>query len=102
MKAVKTISQVVALDDVLHGYQPNLIKMDCEGAEIEGLLGAKDTIIQNRPGLAICVYHAPDHLWKIPMLIQKWDMGYEFYLRNHAYNGFDIVMYAVNSLQLMR
>jgi FkbM family methyltransferase len=93
----ESIIQVVALDDVLHGYHPNLIKMDIEGSEIEGLLGAQDTIKQNNPGLAICVYHSPDHLWKIPMLIQKWDLGYEFYLRNHAYNGFETVMYAIQS-----
>jgi FkbM family methyltransferase len=90
------IIQVIALDDVLHGLKPNLIKMDIEGAEIAGLMGAKKTIENDRPGLAICVYHQPQHLWQIPSLIKQWDLGYKFYLRSHANNGFDVVMYAVS------
>ena len=89
--------QVVALDAVLHQFHPNLIKMDIEGAEIDGLLGAKKIIQQDRPGLAICVYHYPQHLWKIPEMINQWDLKYKFYLRAHAHNGFDVVMYAVQS-----
>jgi len=45
--------------------------------------------------LAICVYHQPDDLWRIPLLVQRWGCEYEFYLRQHAYNGFDLVMYGV-------
>jgi hypothetical protein len=88
------------LDDALTGFKPNLIKMDVEGAEYAALLGARRTIEQNRPGLAICLYHSPAHLWQIPALIQSWDLGYRFFLRAHYYNGFDLVMYAVSSNRL--
>jgi len=87
--------QCVSLDDALPRFRPNLIKMDIEGAEYDALLGARKTIIENIPGLAICVYHHPADLWRIPLLIRHWNCGYEFYLRLHAYNGFDLVMYAV-------
>ncbi len=90
-----TIVQCVALDDVIPHFRPNLIKMDVEGAELDALLGARKTIRENIPGLAICVYHRPADLWQIPLMIRQWDCGYEFYLRLHAYNGFDLVMYAV-------
>ena len=91
----KKFIQVVALDDVIPNYKPNLIKMDIEGAEFEGLLGAKKIIEQNRPGLAICVYHRHQHLWQIPLLIHSWNLRYSFYLRSHGNNGFEVVMYAI-------
>jgi len=87
--------QVVALDDVIYGFRPNLIKMDIEGAEIEALLGAKRLIIENEPGLAISVYHHPRHIWQIPLLVKTWNLDYRFYLRLHGHNGFDTVMYAL-------
>jgi len=87
--------QCVSLDDVIPDFRPNLIKMDIEGAEYDALLGAKRLIRKSNAGLAICVYHHPADLWRIPLLLRQWDCGYEFYLRLHAYNGFDLVMYAV-------
>ena len=85
---------VVALDDVIPFFKPNLVKFDIEGAELDGLMGARKLIQENRPGLAICVYHKPKHLWQIPLLIESWDLGYKLYLRIYKTNGFDIVMYA--------
>lgn len=85
----------VALDDVLPCFQPSLIKMDIEGAEYDALLGASVMIHTYRPGLAICIYHAPDHIWQIPLLVKQWDLGYRLYLRLHRYNAFDLVMYAI-------
>lgn len=90
-----SVIQTIALDDALHGFHPNLIKMDIEGAEVDGLLGARKIIERDRPGLAICVYHKPQHLWQIPLMVNQWDLGYKFYLRSHAFNGFDVVMYAL-------
>jgi FkbM family methyltransferase len=89
------IIQCVSLDESLHGFRPNLIKMDIEGAEPEALLGARRTITASRPALAICVYHAPDHLWSIPLLLREWALGYRFHLRSHAHQGFDSVLYAL-------
>jgi FkbM family methyltransferase len=86
----------VALDDVLVGWAPSFIKMDIEGSEIEALHGARQVIAESRPSLAVCVYHRPDHLWRIPLLLSSWDelTGYRYYLRAHGFNGFDIVLYA--------
>jgi len=87
--------QCVSLDEAIPRFRPTLIKMDIEGAEYDALIGARRIIEKYRPGLAICVYHRPDDLWRIPLLIRRWDLGYEFYLRQHAFNGFDVVMYAI-------
>jgi FkbM family methyltransferase len=87
--------QCIALDDALHGFEPTLIKMDIEGAEYEALLGAREMISDDKPGLAISVYHRPEHLWQIPLLINQWGLGYKLHLRAYGYAGFDIVMYAL-------
>ena len=91
----ETTVAAVALDDVLVGWRPSFIKMDIEGAEVDALNGARRTIAEYRPDLAICVYHRPDHLWAIPLLLASWPemRGYGFYLRSHGFNGFDTVLY---------
>ena len=89
--------QCVSIDDALLDVPVNLIKMDVEGSEIDTLKGAESTIRTHLPGLAVCAYHEPAHLWRIPLLIQQWNLGYELYLRSHCYNGFDSVVYAVPS-----
>lgn len=91
----------VALDDVLYGFSANLIKVDVEGAEREVILGARNIIAKTAPGLAICVYHRPEDIWGIPLLIEELGSGsspqarYRYYLRLHAHSSFDLVLYAV-------
>ncbi|MDR1063602.1 MAG: FkbM family methyltransferase [Azoarcus sp.] len=86
-------TQCVTLDDVLPSFCPNLIKMDIEGAELEALMGAKNMITRHRPHLAICLYHHPEHLWRIPLLLDEWQLGYRFYLRQHQ-PVLELVLYA--------
>lgn len=86
--------QVLALDDVLPNFNPTLIKLDIEGAETDALHGARRTIMQSMPDLAVCVYHTPAHLWEIPQLIRKLFPAYRLSLRAHRFNGFDTVLYA--------
>jgi FkbM family methyltransferase len=87
--------QCVSLDEALPCFRPNLIKMDIEGAEYAALWGARQTLAEHRPGLAICLYHRPEHLWQIPLLVRDWKLGYRFYLRVHCFNGFELVLYAL-------
>lgn len=84
----------VALDEALPGFRPTLIKMDVEGAELQALAGGAVGIAESRPVLAISLYHHPEHLWRIPFLIDDWKLDYRFYLRGHAQSTFDLVLYA--------
>jgi hypothetical protein len=47
----------------------------------------------SRPKLAICVYHVPDHLWRIPMRLKKLLPDSRLALRTHNGDGFDCVCY---------
>jgi FkbM family methyltransferase len=92
--------ECVALDSYLLEERPTLIKMDIEGFEPEALAGARGIIERDAPALAICVYHAQDHLWKIPLQIHSYNPGYKFYLRPHVYEVWDLVCYAIPHQQV--
>ena len=83
------------LDEVLEGETPTLIKMDLEGGEIDALLGGENSIRRAGPSMAICVYHRPDHLWAIPLLLRQMLPNHSLHLRPHGYEGWDLVCYAV-------
>ena len=87
--------QVVALDDVLPSFNPTFIKLDIEGAEPAALRGAARTIRRSQPKLAVCVYHEPNHLWEIPILMRELLPTHPLALRYHQFNGFDVVAYAL-------
>ncbi|MBF0329423.1 MAG: FkbM family methyltransferase [Nitrospirae bacterium] len=87
--------QAVSIDNILYGFDPSFICMDIEGAELEALRGAENTIKASLPDLAICVYHAPNHLWEIPLYIHNLGLGYKFYLRNYTSFVSETVLYAV-------
>jgi FkbM family methyltransferase len=94
--AGSSVIQCVSLDEAIPTFLPNLIKMDIEGAEPDALYGARNLIKASRPGLAISIYHRPEHLWQIPLLIENIAKGqYQYYLRAHAFNDFDVVLYAI-------
>ena len=86
----------VTLDSTLHNFRPNLIKFDVEGAEIEALMGAEQTIRRYRPNLCISIYHKPSHIYEIPELIASWSLNYSLYLRTHEHNTFGTVLYCLN------
>jgi hypothetical protein len=69
--------------------------MDIEGAEPDALLGTRKTIQKNMPVMAICLYHAQEHLWQIPLLIQSISNDYKFFLRRYSDECWETVCYAV-------
>ncbi len=88
--------QCVSLDEAIPYFMPTLIKMDIEGAEYDALLGACQIINTYLPGLAVSLYHRPEHLWQLPMLVEAIAPGkYNYYMRSHAMSTFDTVLYCV-------
>jgi len=89
---------VVKLDDFLSEQEKGkitFIKMDIEGAEIDALRGMSEIIKNNKPKLAVCVYHKPEHFWEIPFLIKSLSPDYKIYFRQHAISRLETVCYAV-------
>lgn len=83
------------LDDELKDRKVTVLKLDIEGAEIQGLDGAKNIIMNQKPKLAICLYHTPEHLWEIPLLIHEMCPKYKMMLRHHSVQNYtDTVLYA--------
>lgn len=87
--------ETVRLDDVVGNEKVSFIKMDIEGAEKEALIGCANTIRNDKPKLAICIYHKPQDVWEIPGLILDLNPEYNFYIRHYALNEPETILYAV-------
>ena len=87
--------KTVRLYDVLKNEKVTFIKMDIEGSEPKALLGAEEIIIKQKPKLAICVYHKPEHLWEIPLYLKKIVPEYKIFFRHHTPLEYETVCYAV-------
>ncbi len=82
------------IDDVCQG-PVTFIKMDIEGAEMRALQGARRTIAEYRPKLAISLYHRQDDIWEMPLWIHELVPEYKLYIRHHKATPNDTVLYAV-------
>jgi FkbM family methyltransferase len=89
------VIQTVAIDTALRGWRPSYIKLDIEGAEADALRGMSATLQAARPAVAVCVYHKPADLWQLPRLVADLLPDADLFLRSHAWNGFDLVLYAI-------
>lgn len=88
--------EVMPIDEAVAGKDRiTFIKMDVEGSELESLKGAKNTILKDKPKLAICIYHKPEDLVEIPMYIRELVPEYKLYVRHHSSNNWETVLYAV-------
>ena len=85
--------QTIKLDTYLQ-EPPTFIKMDIEGAEQAAIAGAERTIKKYKPKLAISVYHEPDDLVKIPLMLNEMVPEYNLYLRHHSSTHYETVLYA--------
>lgn len=83
----------VSIDEVIND-RVTFIKMDIEGGETKAIEDAQQTLQKYKPNLAICIYHKPDDLWNIPLLIHEIVPEYHFYIRHHSQLYVDTVLYA--------
>ena len=83
---------VVKIDDFCKNA--TFIKMDIEGAELNALKGAENTIKSNAPKLAISIYHQLNDFWEIPVYLKTIVPEYNFYVRHHSNGLAETVLYA--------
>lgn len=83
-----------------HHISANLIKLDIEGFEMEAIMGARNTILRDKPRMQICLYHKLEDLYAIPLYIHKNfpECQYSFYLGHHRNDGpYETVLYAISN-----
>lgn len=86
---------VTSLDKILNDKQVTFIKMDIEGMELEALKGASKIIKEQRPKMAISIYHKDEDLITIPTFIKSLVPEYKLYLRHYNIYQEDTILYAV-------
>ena len=84
--------QVDTIDNLIN-EKVDYIKLDIEGAEQDAIDGAKETIKQYKPILAICIYHKAEDWYKIPQKVLAIESAYDIYLRHYMEGIFESVMY---------
>ena len=85
----------VSIDEVIPQTEKvGYIKMDIEGAEYKALTGARETIIRERPGLAISIYHNAADYYRLAELIREYVPEYKLAVMHHKDKHVDTVLYA--------
>ena len=87
--------EVISIDSLTIDDPISSIKMDVEGAELETLKGSRNVIREHTPKLAVCIYHSPDDLWRIPLYLKEMDNKAGLFSRIHECDGFDVVAYSI-------
>lgn len=90
-------TETISIDDYLNLQKLeniDFIKMDIEGAEIEALQGARETIKKFKPKLAIALYHNTSDFESIPKFIKELNLGYRFYLSHSTIYGEETMLFA--------
>lgn len=87
--------ETVSLDDFLKGDRASFIKMDIEGAELDALRGAEQTIKTFKPRLAVSVYHKVNDFIDIPEYLLSLVPEYKFYIRHYSVYKYETVLYAL-------
>jgi hypothetical protein len=91
-----------SFEGVSGGRREIVIGGDIEGVELLAVKGARDVIEKHRPVLAVCGYHTPDHLWRVPALMKTLAPDSRMFVRSHCVDGFDTVWYSIPPERMVR
>lgn len=86
---------VTTLDSQEECRDATFIKLCIEGSEMKALAGAKETILRNKPKLAICIYHNNDNMVRIIEYVHSLVPEYKLYVRHHTFEMDQTVLYAI-------
>lgn len=101
----------ISIDEIGKKNKVDLINMDIEGSEIQAIISGLITIKKHRPVLAVCAYHLPDDIIRIPDVIDENIDNYSYAMRKYPSacsreyydqaNGLnELVMYAIPNEKL--
>lgn len=75
---------ITTVDDFSIDKHIDFIKADIEGAELDMLYGARETLRRDKPVCALSLYHKEDDFRTLPQYIQTINPDYTFYIRCDA------------------
>ncbi|MCP4219228.1 MAG: FkbM family methyltransferase [bacterium] len=87
---------VISIDEFVREnriQKVDFIKLDIEGAEMEALKGAVNTLKNHRPQLAICIYHSQKDLFEIPLFLNGVLSNYEYRLGHYTLGFAETIWY---------
>ena len=70
---------LISIDSL--SVSPDYVKYDVEGAELEALIGSRDTINRVRPSMLVSLYHRSRDIFEIPNYIAREHSFYKMKLR---------------------
>jgi len=70
--------------DSFHLSEIDLIKVDIEGAELDFLAGAEQTLRKLQPQIAIAAYHSVDHIRRITNQVLEFMPNARVYMRHYS------------------
>ena len=73
----------------------DFLKLDIEGSELGALEGAKETLREFRPKLAISVYHKFSDFFEIPAFIDSLGLHYDLYLDHYTIHSEETILYGI-------
>lgn len=90
--------QAAPIDEIASELgEVSFIKMDIEGAELEALEGAKQTITNYHPTMAVCIYHTNEQMLSLIEFFRKTYPFYKLYVRHYARAWTETVLYAIET-----
>jgi FkbM family methyltransferase len=89
---LRSIDSLVNTKDI---EKIDFIKLDVEGAEMDTLRGAQQSIAHFKPKLAISLYHKPDDLFEIILYIKEKFPFYRCYVDHYTIHSEETVLYCV-------
>jgi len=86
--------QTTTIDKIVADETVGFIKLEIVGAEFRALHGAKETIVRDKPLLAVSVYHNQGDMLPIMDYLHQLVPEYHFWLRHYNKKHTETVLYA--------
>lgn len=92
---IKALSTTIDRYCEINNIKFDFLKFDIEGAESFALRGGKNTIIADRPQIAVSIYHSPEDFINIPIYLIDNLKNYQFFIGHYSLDIYETVLYAI-------